>query len=41
MRNISNLGAKYCTNVCCNYECKDCSHEILMQKAIEIIKGVR
>lgn len=35
---LKDLGSKYCINVGCEYECKDCPHGILMQKEIEIVK---
>lgn len=36
---LKDLGSKYCINVGCKDECQDCSHGILMQKAIEIVKN--
>lgn len=42
VKELKDLGTRYCTNVDCNYGCSDCEHGILMKRAIEIVKqGMR
>lgn len=36
---LKDVGNRYCANVGCDNECKDCPHWIQTQKEIEIVKA--